>query len=450
MIHLLLSLVLSTTLISQDFLMGGDLSFVPQIEAAGGVYMDEGVPGDPIEILADHGLNSVRLRLWHTPDEEWCNLENTLAMAQRAKDLELHLLLNIHYSDWWADPGHQDPPAAWDNIYFEDLVDSVYNYTHAVISALRDQGTLPDMVQVGNEINCGMLWPWGYVCGDSNTPEQWSRFTQLLSAGVDAVRDAAGEDSVTIMIHHAGGSQGYYQNLLDNGLEFNVIGLSFYSRWHGSFTNLSTMMGNLAYVFDKPVVVVETAYPWTLDWYDSQTNIWGSEEHLHAGFPATVAGQQAFLEELVNRIENVYNGLGMGFHYWAPTWISAPEEPSAWENVTLFDFEGDLLQSVAAYGIGLSVEAVNAREGPHFEVFPNPTNAAINIRFEGLIPAGSTLELFDLRGKLLERIRLPENTPQTIRWSLLKRNTQSFPAGVYILRLYTGEVRQSIKLLMVN
>ncbi len=148
---------------STQFIKGADVSFIPQIEDLGGVYKVNGIPQEPLRIFKDHGFNFIRLKLWHTPSENYNNLEKILYMARRIKDRNLKFLLDFHYSDTWADPGRQRKPAAWVGLPFEVLKDSVYVYTKSVMQALCNQQTLPEMVQIGNEITPGMLWNDGRV-----------------------------------------------------------------------------------------------------------------------------------------------------------------------------------------------------------------------------------------------------------------------------------------------
>ncbi len=202
-------------------------------------FSDSGQVGDLLEIMNDHGFNWFRLKIWHTPEEPYNDLERVIEAAVRGKTLGMNFLLDFHYSDTWADPSHQDKPAAWEDLDFPDLVDSVYQYTFDVMEALQDTGAMPDMVQIGNEINCGMLWPDGHVCGDDNNPTQWNQLAQLISAGIQAVHDSESEeDTVGIMIHTSSGSTWFFDNLLARVDGIDYLGRSFYPLWHGDFDDL--------------------------------------------------------------------------------------------------------------------------------------------------------------------------------------------------------------------
>ena len=166
----------------RDFILGADLSFLPQVELHGGVFRDAGTPGGALEILRRHGFNYVRLRLWHSPPDGHSGLPEVLALARRAHDAGCRLLIDFHYSDGWADPGKQNPPLAWEGLPLMTLCDSVEAYTRRCVTALAAQGTPPDMVQLGNEITPGLLWDVGRVGGAFDTPVQWRRLAFLLGA----------------------------------------------------------------------------------------------------------------------------------------------------------------------------------------------------------------------------------------------------------------------------
>ena len=154
---------------SNEFMKGVDLSMLKQVEDNGGLFYDNVNQIDPIQEFNSKGINTVRLKIWHNPLLNYNDLESVLEIAERVKNAELDLLLDFHYSDTWADPSNQNKPAAWENLNFETLCDSIEQYSRYVITKLKNQNTLPKYVQIGNETDCGFLWPDGYVCGESNT-----------------------------------------------------------------------------------------------------------------------------------------------------------------------------------------------------------------------------------------------------------------------------------------
>jgi len=337
------------------FVKGADISFLEQVEDSGGVYTENGRQRELLDILEDHGFNLVRLRIWHSPADGYCDLESTLRMADRAKQKGLGLLLDIHYSDTWADPGRQNKPESWRGVAGDALADSVRSYTGEVMAALKARGALPDMVQIGNEVICGLLWDDGRVCGPYDAPAHWEMLGKLIAAAVSGVRDGVGSaDSVEIMIHidRGGDNRGcrwFFDGLLAQGIDFDLIGLSFYPWWHGTLDDLQSNLADLALRYGRDIVVVETAYPWTLGWHDDEHNVVGLPGQLHPGYAATVEGQRAFLTDLMNTVAAAREDRGRGVCYWAPDWISAPRKGSAWENMTLFDFAGEVLHSIEAF-----------------------------------------------------------------------------------------------------
>ncbi len=242
-------------------MLGADISFLPELEARGIKFSENGKEEDVLTIMKRHGFNYIRLRVFHNPSLDsgyspgkgFCDLAHTLAMAKRVKDAGMKLLLDFHYSDYWADPGKQYKPFAWRGLSFEELKKALHDYTLQVMNALKAQGTLPDMVQVGNEINHGMVWPEGNV----SNPDQ---LAQLINAGVYAVKTVA--PSTVILLHLALGGQNeetvfFLEEMRKRQVPFDVIGLSFYPKWHGTLDDLRDNMLDLINRYDKDIIVVE-------------------------------------------------------------------------------------------------------------------------------------------------------------------------------------------------
>ncbi len=341
---------------------GVDISYLPEIEDNGGIYYSNGQAQNLLHILKNNGINSIRLRIWNDPLDQYCGKNQTLSFAKRISNLDLKLLLDFHYSDTWADPGHQLKPEAWSNLSFNDLKIAIYDYTFEIISDLGTQGSLPSIVQIGNEITGGMLWDEGKVGGAYNTVPQWTQFTDLLKSAIQAVHDAAEDESIQIMIHSDRGGDNagcrwFYDNLLLYNVSFDIIGLSYYPWWHGTLQDLKENLVNLSTRYDHNLCVVETAYPWTLDWYDNTTNRIGLQSQLHEGYPATVQGQLMFLKDLFKIVKNSTYSKGIGVYYWAPEVISTATRGSSRENLGFFDFSGNLLNSISAFSPTLPVSS---------------------------------------------------------------------------------------------
>lgn len=242
-------------------MIGADISFLPQLEARGMKFYDKGIEKDAIQILKDHGFNYIRLRIFNNPAADsgyspktgFCDLEHTKQMAKRIKAAGMKFLLDFHYSDYWADPGKQYKPSAWKGLNFFQLKDSVYEFTRKVISELKAQGTAPDMVQIGNEINHGIIWPEGHV-------NHLDSLAQLLKAGTDGVLKT--DPSIIMMLHIALGGQNdesvfFINQMLARGVYFDVIGESYYPKWHGTLDDLRNNLNDLAERFSKDVIVAE-------------------------------------------------------------------------------------------------------------------------------------------------------------------------------------------------
>lgn len=253
-----------STAIPEGKILGADISFLPQLEARGIKFSDKGVQKDVMEILKDHGFNYIRLRLFvdpasdsgYSPGKGFCDLPHTLAMAKRIKKAGMKFLLDFHYSDTWADPGKQFKPEAWKSLDFNDLAKKVHDYTTQVLLALKAQGTLPDMVQTGNEINHGIIWPEGSV-------QHPDSLAILLNAGMAATKKV--DPSILTLLHIALGgqnseSESFIDNMINRGVSFDVIGESYYPKWHGTLEDLETNLNLLSKKYNKPVIVAEYSH----------------------------------------------------------------------------------------------------------------------------------------------------------------------------------------------
>ncbi|NYI07587.1 glycoside hydrolase family 53 protein [Allostreptomyces psammosilenae] len=323
---------------------GGDVSSLKKSEDLGGVYRYAGgAAGDALTILNSAGMNYARLKVWVDPADGYNNKTQVLAMAKRIKALGMGLLVDFHYSDRWADPGQQTKPAAWSGYTAGQLSTAVYNHTHDVLNALKAQGTTADMVQVGNEINGGMLWPEGSTAN-------WGNLAAMLTSGANAVKAVNPSTRVALHLAEGGdyeGARTFFDQATSRGVPFDAIGVSYYGYWHGALNDLQTTLDGLAARYGKPVFVAETAYAFTLANDDSLGNIVGTSDQLVPGYPATQAGQAANLRDVMNVVEAVPNGRGLGVFYWEPTWTAVtgngwdPADPSsgnAWENQALFGY----------------------------------------------------------------------------------------------------------------
>lgn len=298
----------------------------------GAGYQENGQSGDEISIMTKHGWNAYRLRVFVSPVRRAPNntLENTIALAKQIKAAGAALQLDIHYSDTWADPQHQETPVAWRNMNIDELEKQVEQYSSDVIKQMKEAGVMPDMVQVGNEITGGMLWPLGHVkvppsdvkvdagrIQDLPDPYddavQWSNFIRLLKAGIRGVHTGAGDSSFKTIIHiDCGGdwavTKWFFDHLVGADVEFDIIGQSFYPNWHGTLVGLQQNMYESYKAYKKPIIVTETGYPQN-----------GGEQvttRKYMEWPGTPQGQLQFMVDLVNTVRRLPYGLGV--FYWAP------------------------------------------------------------------------------------------------------------------------------------
>jgi arabinogalactan endo-1,4-beta-galactosidase len=358
----------------KDFVLGVDLSYVNQVEDYGGTYKENNKETDPFKLLSNKGANLTRVRIWHSPGwvkdvygkytTIYSGLWDVARTIRRAHENGMSALLDFHYSDTWADPDNQEVPNAWRNITsLEVLCDSVYNYTYNTLNDLYKKGLLPEMVQLGNETNPGMMV--------TNTPEgfpslnvydgNWANFGEVVNAGIKAVRDmesnAGKEIKIALHIADPKNLEWWIDNVINEGkvTGFDVMGFSYYHIWHTeiAFNDLPTLVSNLKAKYHKDFLVMETAYPFTTDGNDNYNNIYSEQTAPLEGFPYTIQGQKAFLQTLT---QNMANAGALGVIYWEPDWISSNMKDrwgtgSSWENNAFFDFSCNVTEAADFLGV---------------------------------------------------------------------------------------------------
>ncbi|MEI7253471.1 arabinogalactan endo-beta-1,4-galactanase [Dickeya dadantii] len=362
-----------------DFIKGADISTLLEVERQGGVFYDENrARVDPIALLKKNGVNYIRLRLWVDPRDAAGHpygggdndLATTLTLAKRAKAQGLKLLLDFQFSDFWTDPGKQFKPKAWAHLSYDQLKVVIHDYTRDTIARFKREGVLPDMVQIGNEINGGILWPEGKSWGQGGG--EFDRLAGLLNASIAGLREnLSSPGQVKIMLHLAEGTKNdtfrwWFDEITKRGVPFDVIGLSMYTYWNGPISALKANMDDISQRYNKDVIVVEAAYGYTLANCDNAPNSFGAKEAAAGRYPATVQGQADFIRDLMQSVIDVPNKRGKGVFYWEPTWIIAAGNTwateagmdyindhgfigNARENQALFNCQGEALPSIKVF-----------------------------------------------------------------------------------------------------
>lgn len=385
-------------------IFGADISTLPEITAGGGRFYAEDDKGqlqevDLLEQLILRGVSSVRVRLWMDPYDEngepyaggTADLDRYKMIARRCRDKKIGVMLDLHYSDFWCDPSRQMIPKAWRGLSLEETCTAVYEYTKNILSELKAEDLEPQMVQVGNEITNGMLWPLAGLMPQEEKKDTVTGFiprtgydalAKVISSGTRAVREVS---SAKIILHLENSSQGqlwqeWLDNIVSRGADFDYIGASYYPYWHGSLASFKANMDHCIERYDKDILVVETAYGFTSEPFKSETgesvNVICDPCKRFDGtdleFPLTREGQAGFICALMDTIASMKDGRGLGFWWWEPGWVpqgkvSWASEASLrycheegkrlgneWANQCLFDYEGKELPALKAISEKLS------------------------------------------------------------------------------------------------
>lgn len=359
-----------------EYIKGMDVSSLDEIEQLGANFYDKGQKKDLLEILKSYGTNYIRLRLWNDPKSEDgkpygagnSDYEVTLRLAKRTKAAGLKFLLDFHYSDFWADPGKQRKPKAWANYNVDQLTQAVYDFTKEQMKKFVAEGVTPEMVQVGNELSNGLLWPEGQV-------PNYDNIARFVSAGIKAVREVSPETKIMIHLDNGGNNELYrrwFDNYCKRGEDFDIIGLSYYPFWHGSLDDLQNNMNDIAVRYGKDLVIAEVSMGHTVEDYASYEKLAPEERKGMATkpalcekvpFPMTKEGQCEFMKAFLHTLEQVPENKGRGFFYWEPAWLPvagsgwATEDSlqyikeagpcgNEWANQALFDYDGNALPAL--------------------------------------------------------------------------------------------------------
>ncbi|MCM1253372.1 MAG: glycosyl hydrolase 53 family protein [Clostridium sp.] len=345
-----------------DFIKGMDISMVKELEACGASYSLNGRREDLFHLLKVCGTNMVRIRIWTDPYDEMGNpygggendLRTVIEIAKRTAENGMDFMLDFQYSDFWADPAKQVKPKTWKNLSGEALETAVYLHTADTLKALKNQNLIPTMVQVGNEITKGFLWPDGSI-------DRTEDMANLLRAGISGVKRECPNAKIVLHLDFGTDNEMYrrwFDGITPYGLDFDIIGMSYYPHWNGSQKLLLANMNDISSRYDKDVLIVETSIGYTTETFGCKGIVYSKAQEKATGYPATQEGQEAFLRDLCKTVRSVENARGIGVFYWEPAWL--PIEGCTWAsesgrlymndkvevgnsqaNMTLFDEHGN-------------------------------------------------------------------------------------------------------------
>ena len=365
------------------FIKGMDLSTLLELERCGAKYYEDGKEKDILDIMKEHDVDTIRLRLWNDPKSEEGepygagnnDLAETIAIGKKVTAAGFGVLLNFHYSDFWADPGKQIKPKAWKDFGVDELEQAVYDFTLENLTKIIEAGVNVTMIQVGNELSNGLLWPEGKV-------PDYDNIAKFVNAGIRACRKVNADIPIMIHLDNGGNNELYvrwFTNFIERGEEFEYIGLSYYPFWHGSLDQLEFNMNDIAKRFNKDLIIAEVSMGFTMDSYQEYEKLADSERKGYAtkpelvekiDYPMTIEGQADFTKDFLNRVANVVDDHGKGFFWWEPAWIPVPgsgwatpaslkymNDPgpcgNEWANQALFDYDGNVLPALDVIKLSL-------------------------------------------------------------------------------------------------
>ncbi len=450
-LFVLLFLCNNTITFSQCFVTGADLSYVNAIESNGGIYQDaNGNVVDPFQLFADEGAKMIRLRLWHTPENntDFCgnpisnsNLDDVLAAALKVKANGMQFKLSIHYSDYFVDPAKQQMPAAWMGLDNSILLDSIGNYTIDVLNKLHAQNTVPDIVSVGNETTWGFIdesettngWDWPNDAGKYN-------FTFMLIDNFNQVNNT----NIKKAIHVTESTAVWLLGLFEEKeiTNFDIIGVSYYPFYspEKSLADIGQIVKDLTETYSKEVMIFETGFTWTNTSADNYNNFIGSNGTT-LNYPTTAEGQKNFLLDLAEVVEE--NG-GTGVLYWEPAWMTSTlcdkwGQGSSYENVGFFNFN-DNNKALPAFDFFDFCGTNRIEDLTNYNntiTFPNPAIFYDSVKVKSDLNF-SHWKLYDVNAKEIEDGSFTSKGIQEINFS-------NKIEGIFFLHLLTTDKKEIVK-----
>ncbi len=460
----MLGMLLPAAIRCQPFYFGADLSYVNEMEECGAIYTVEGESRDVFSIFNEYGCNLVRLRLWHTPSwydglnagQRYSDFADIRTSIGRARSEGMQVLLAFHLSDTWADPGHQVAPAAWSGILHDlpVLEDSLYQYIYTTLEKLAEDQLFPEIVQIGNETNKGILQ--SQQDNDAGWSLNWPRNRALFNTAIRAVRDieTAHGIEIKVALHVADPDDASWllAQFWSNGVrDFDIIGLSYYYSFHQV---LIPFVGErIAYLKDlypgKEVMLLETAYPWTNNNADGANNVLGS------GYPGyTPPSPARQLDWMIALTQEVMDHGGKGVVYWEPAWVSTDcftqwAMGSHWDNATFFNASHELIESG---GIGwmthmydpVSVRGDNSFMKRNFSIYHDGKGLWLS-REEGNMYMGEMgVQLYAMDGRRIMGRRMVSGSENGI----IFLGVPEVVSGVYMVIIESGDVVEGVRVVI--
>jgi arabinogalactan endo-1,4-beta-galactosidase len=410
---------LSPERVCAQFVKGADIGWLSQMEETGFKFYDStGVQKECLQILKEAGINTVRLRVWVNPSNDktngHCNKKEVAAMALRAKNMGMRIMIDFHYSDSWADPAKQTKPVAWASHPFSQLLTDLYDHTYEVLDTLKSIGAKPDWVQIGNEITGGMLWPDG-------STSNWGQLAQLLNKGYDAAK--AVDSSIKTIIHLDQGNNNsrflyFFENATSYNVRYDIIGASYYPYWLGSnYTATINDLGNnlkgMVTRYGKEVMVVEVGGDYTL-----------------------VQDTYNMLVAVIKKVSAVPDHKGLGVFYWEP------EGAKSWSGYRLscWGSDGKPTRALYAFLYDPTLGINTIKNDPRVKVYPNPNfDGLLNVELPG-ITGVTTLHIFDVNGKMVESQILENKPVASVDVSTLH--------GFYLITIHNHDLNFSQKIVI--
>lgn len=450
-----------------DFVFGVDASTVAVVERSGGKFYNlEGKEQDVFQILKENGVNFFRVRIWNDPKDMFGSGygggENdtavSLALAKRAAAVGMNVMVDLHYSDFWADPEQQDMPKDWASLSKDKISGAIYDFTKKVLTDFKAAGVNVSMIQIGNEINNGLVFPYGKI-NWSDVETSFDYVADLLSSGIKASRDVFPD--IYTAIHLANGGSfdefdKYFGELEERKVDYDIIGVSYYPYYHGAMSNLQNNLNKMSAKYEKPTLICEMSYGFTTEDTDYAQNIYNDSMEDGGGYCTSIQGQATFMRDVIASVAAVPNQMGLGVFYWEPAWLpvdgaswasavsgrtdDGTDGLSTWANQAWFSYTGKALPSIEVYK--------KVKNGDAFiEDAVSPRNSKIELTIN--LAADETLPETVLVNTNLDAIREWPVAWNTQNQDLTKIGTYTVIGGLYNKAgKYIGQTQAAVSVIV--